>query len=47
MPDVNTTASVVAPHVRRHERVLRLRVGTRGSPIGGYARLLPDGDLFA
>ncbi len=33
MPDANPPAHVVSPRVRRHERLLPLRVGTRGSPL--------------
>ena len=33
MPDMNTPASIHTPRVRPHERVLPLRVGTRGSPL--------------
>ncbi len=33
MPDVNAPASIYTPRVRPHERVLPLRVGTRGSPL--------------
>ena len=33
MPDTHSPAGVAAPRVRPHERVLPLRVGTRGSPL--------------
>ena len=33
MPDVNSPASYHTPRVRPHDRVLPLRVGTRGSPL--------------
>ena len=33
MPDANPSAAVVTPRVRPHDRMLPLRVGTRGSPL--------------
>ncbi len=33
MPDANPPAAVFTPRVRPHERLLPLRVGTRGSPL--------------
>ena len=33
MPDANLPATVVTPRVRPHDRLLPLRVGTRGSPL--------------